>query len=114
MDTLATVAGAVRNDRDTVLHKSRELGFLTGAETEKMERAHVNSVMIVGKPYQPEPYNFKSGEITGRCQIWTTLEKKFNLSSFRLSKNQLLTVERTLLCHFGRLKRSKWLFWQSL
>jgi len=61
---LELVAGAVKNDRETVLAKSRELGFLTGAETGKMETAHVNSVMVVGKPYQPLPYDFKSGQIT--------------------------------------------------
>ena len=47
-----------------MLEKSRELGFLTGAETGKMETAHVNSVMVVGQPYQPTPYDFKSGQIT--------------------------------------------------
>ena len=43
------VAGAVRNDRHEVLMKSRELGFLTGHETSKMENAHVNSVITVGQ-----------------------------------------------------------------
>ena len=66
---LELVAGAVRNDRDTVLHKSRELGFLTGAETAKMEKAHINSVMVVGQPYQPIPYDFKSGQITADIAV---------------------------------------------
>ena len=46
------VYGAVTHDRELVYEKSVELGFLTGAESQKMKDAHVDSVMIVGEPYQ--------------------------------------------------------------
>lgn len=46
------VYGAVSHDRELVYEKSVELGFLTGAESQKMKDAHVDSVMIVGEPYQ--------------------------------------------------------------
>ena len=41
-----------------------ELGFLTGHEGQKMVDAHVDSVMIVGTPYQREPYNFYKNKMT--------------------------------------------------
>ncbi len=46
------VYGAVSHNRELVYEKSVELGFLTGAESQKMKDAHVDSVMIVGEPYQ--------------------------------------------------------------
>ena len=43
----------IKNSRFKIaLEKSVELGFLTGAESQKMKDAHVDSVMIVGEPYQ--------------------------------------------------------------
>ena len=45
------------------------MGFLTGAETVKMEKAHVNSVMVVNQPYQAVPYDFKSGQITADIAV---------------------------------------------
>ena len=58
------VAAAARHDRDGVLEKSRELGILTGHESEKMEKAHVDSVIVVGQPYKVEPYDFKNNSMT--------------------------------------------------
>ncbi|CBY20032.1 unnamed protein product [Oikopleura dioica] len=60
------VYGAVSHDRELVYEKSVELGFLTGAESQKMKDAHVDSVMIVGEPYQPDPYDFYKNDMTAK------------------------------------------------
>ncbi|KAJ9574063.1 hypothetical protein L9F63_008589 [Diploptera punctata] len=41
------IRGAADGNRDLVLSKSREIGFLTGYESKIMEQAHVDAVMIL-------------------------------------------------------------------
>lgn len=54
------VAAAARQDRDTIVEKSIELGFLTGHEVPEMIDAHVQSVILLGKPFRcrEQPFDF--------------------------------------------------------
>lgn len=59
------IDGAVRNDRNRVLEKSRECGFLTGFEGKEMEHAHVDSVMLIGEFIRAEgDYDFTQQRTT--------------------------------------------------
>ncbi|XP_067634720.1 atypical kinase COQ8B, mitochondrial isoform X2 [Eurosta solidaginis] len=58
---------AAENNRDGVLHMSREMGFLTGYETKQMEEAHVDAVMILGEMFRFDgEFNFGRQNITER------------------------------------------------
>ncbi|KAH7642962.1 abc1-like protein 2 [Dermatophagoides farinae] len=43
------IEAAIENDRQTILDKSLEIGFLTGYETEMFKNAHADSVLIIGE-----------------------------------------------------------------
>lgn len=46
---------------------SREIGFLTGYESEIMEKAHVESVRIMGETLTSQtPYDFSQQKVTKR------------------------------------------------
>lgn len=46
---------------------SREIGFLTGYESEVMEKAHIESVKIMGETLaSDEPYDFSQQNVTKR------------------------------------------------
>ena len=48
---------------------SREIGFLTGYESEIMEKAHLESVMIMGETLASDkPYDFAKTDMTTRIQ----------------------------------------------
>ncbi|KAF0852515.1 mitochondrial ubiquinone biosynthesis Coq8 [Andalucia godoyi] len=64
---LKVVHSAAEKDFDAVLKSSRKLGFLTGDESDAMNRAHVEAVMIVGEPFShPGIYDFKRHQATKR------------------------------------------------
>lgn len=69
-DYLEVVAAAARQDRAMVIEKSVALGFLTGREGREMLDAHVESVMLLGKPFRnrDENYDFASENIPGQVQ----------------------------------------------
>lgn len=51
------------------LSYSREIGFLTGYESEIMEKAHLESVMIMGETLASDkPYDFAKTDMTTRIQ----------------------------------------------
>ncbi|CAB4060421.1 ADCK [Lepeophtheirus salmonis] len=57
------------NDRKRVLEYSRKIGFLTGYESNVMNEAHVDSVMILGECFRtPGIYDFGEQQITLRLQ----------------------------------------------
>ena len=57
---LAMVAACARRDGPAVLSASRNLGFLTGDESEVMLTAHCEAAFVVGRPFASahEPYDF--------------------------------------------------------
>lgn len=48
---LQVIVAASNGDRDAILRLSRELGYLTGQESKRMQEAHVDSVLTLGLPF---------------------------------------------------------------
>ncbi|XP_018418087.1 PREDICTED: aarF domain-containing protein kinase 4 [Nanorana parkeri] len=66
-DYIEVVKAAAEGDRARVLHKSRDLKFLTGYESKVFEEAHVDTVMILGEAFaSEEPFNFGTQNTTKR------------------------------------------------
>ena len=57
------INSAVEEDREGVLKFSRDVGLLTGYESKTMNEAHVDSVMLLAKPFH-ENKNFNFGDQT--------------------------------------------------
>ncbi|KAI8070731.1 ABC1 family-domain-containing protein [Gongronella butleri] len=65
------LVSAARGDRDGVWEYSRQLGFVTGYETDVMKQAHINSVMVLGEPFSsdaPDHFDFSGQTITKRVR----------------------------------------------
>ncbi|ORZ18502.1 ABC1 family-domain-containing protein [Absidia repens] len=65
------LGSAARQDRDGVWEYSKQLGFVTGYETDVMKQAHINSVMVLGEPFTdvaPDMYDFSQQTITSRVR----------------------------------------------
>lgn len=61
------IKAAIDNDREAVLSKSLNIGFLSGYEAEAFKRAHVDSVMIIGESIrEPGKFNFGKQSVTKR------------------------------------------------
>lgn len=69
-DYLEVVAAAARQDRETIVAKSIDLGFLTGREVKEMLDAHVESVLLLGKPFRDREklYDFSLENIPSEVQ----------------------------------------------
>ncbi|TPX30955.1 hypothetical protein SmJEL517_g05609 [Synchytrium microbalum] len=68
---MQVLTAAAENDRDGVIHWSRELGFLTGLESLAMTNAHVSSVMALATPFlsdSPCPFNFAGTDLTSQVR----------------------------------------------
>ncbi|KAM8737828.1 atypical kinase COQ8A, mitochondrial [Acanthopagrus schlegelii] len=67
-DTYIEIINAAANqDREGVLHRSRDMRFLTGYESKAMENAHVDAVMILGEAFSSsEPFDFGTQSTTER------------------------------------------------
>jgi aarF domain-containing kinase len=64
---LRVVYHAAQRDYQGVIESSRKLGFLTGDESETMNKAHADAVMIVGEPFSVDgPYDFRHHQATRR------------------------------------------------
>ncbi|XP_058051624.1 atypical kinase COQ8B, mitochondrial [Ahaetulla prasina] len=64
---IEVVRAAADGDREKVLRKSKDLGFLTGFESQVFEEAHVDAVMLLGTVFSgPGPFDF-SAQDTTRC-----------------------------------------------
>lgn len=70
MDTyVRIIKAASEDDRETVLQLSRKIGFFTGYESQVMEKAHVDAVMILGEMFQYDgEFNFANQNTTQRIQ----------------------------------------------
>ncbi|KAI8339637.1 ABC1 family-domain-containing protein [Chlamydoabsidia padenii] len=63
------LGSAVRQDRQGVWEYSKQLGFVTGYETDVMKQAHVDSVMVLGEPFCAQGiYDFSQQTITARVR----------------------------------------------
>ena len=63
------IDGAARKDKEAVLEHSREVGFLTGFESKAMNDAHVESVMLLARPFHEDKnFNFGRQTITSEIQ----------------------------------------------
>jgi len=79
-DYIETIAAATRKDRDACLKYSRQLGFLTGEETQIMNDAHIDAVLILGEPFaSDEPYDFQKQNITSRIHKLIPTMLKYRL-----------------------------------
>ncbi|OAG05729.1 ubiquinone biosynthesis protein-like protein coq-8 [Paraphaeosphaeria sporulosa] len=59
------------NDRNAIRDLSIQLGYLTGAESQPMLDAHIQSVLTLAEPFQesgPEIYDFRDQTITDRVR----------------------------------------------
>lgn len=68
---LQMLQAAIAGDYDECLVWSRKVGYLTGDESEGMERAHVESMIALGEPFRPDapdPYPFEHQTITDRVK----------------------------------------------
>mmetsp|Transcript_4022 Transcript_4022/g.6029 ORF Transcript_4022/g.6029 Transcript_4022/m.6029 type:complete len:548 (-) Transcript_4022:13-1656(-) len=64
---LDVVYAALNKDRQTVLDRSIQLGFLTGKETRAMLDAHVDAVVILGEPFSAKNgFDFSAQNLTSR------------------------------------------------
>ncbi|KAL9112697.1 MAG: hypothetical protein Q9227_003000 [Pyrenula ochraceoflavens] len=62
---------ASRGDRGSVKELSKDLGYLTGYESQSMADAHVDSVLTLAEPFAesaPEVYDFRNQTITERVK----------------------------------------------
>lgn len=75
------VWAAANRDRDTILRVSREMGFLTGDESEDMTRAHVEAGLVVGEPFiSNQPFDFASSKLTKRIGAYGETFLKYRLT----------------------------------
>lgn len=66
---LELMRAAANGDREAVLQKSRDLGFLTGHECREMEEAHVAAALLLGEPFSSRtPYHFGGGRAPPRLR----------------------------------------------
>ncbi|KAI9142514.1 ABC1 family-domain-containing protein [Paraphysoderma sedebokerense] len=76
---IKVLEGAVKRDEQAVLDYSRQLGFLTGFETESMNQAHLTAVLTLAEPFRHRIYDFSSASsITSKVRslIPTMLEHR--------------------------------------
>ena len=62
---------AGKGDRETCRDRSIELGYLTGRESPEMLAAHVDSIFVLGEPFNdnaPDVYDFENQTITDRVR----------------------------------------------
>ncbi|KIH58242.1 hypothetical protein ANCDUO_11555 [Ancylostoma duodenale] len=72
------------SDADTkkIIEHSREIGFLTGYETEIMEKAHAESVLIMGETLaSSRPFDFSRQSVTKRIQNLLPIMLEHRLTS---------------------------------
>ena len=71
--------GAYKDDRDSIIHHSTNIGFLTGEESRQMYDAHYAGTMIVGEPFrcaEGELYDFGVAGLTEKVyKILPTMSK---------------------------------------
>lgn len=74
------IEAAINNDRELVLKKSQDIGFLSGYESDIFKTAHVDSVMIVGEAIrEPNKFNFGTQSVTKRIHNLVPLMLQYRL-----------------------------------
>ena len=59
--------GECAEGREMVMSASRDLGFITGDESQAMLDAHYDAALVVGEPFRShEPYDFSGGDFAAR------------------------------------------------
>ncbi|GFX76113.1 atypical kinase COQ8B, mitochondrial [Trichonephila clavipes] len=75
------IKASAERDRQNVLKYSQELGFLSGYETQVMEEAHVDAVMILGEAFAcKKPFDFKQQNMTQRIHQLVPIMLKHRLT----------------------------------
>lgn len=75
------IKASAEQDRQNVLKYSQELGFLSGYETQVMEEAHVDAVMILGEAFAcKKPFDFKLQNMTQRIHQLVPIMLKHRLT----------------------------------
>ncbi|KAG7701312.1 hypothetical protein KL930_000234 [Ogataea haglerorum] len=70
---LNCLRASVKKDYDRVQTYSKDMGFLTGLETDSMTQAHVESIIALGEPFSPvdnkgSDYDFTNQTVTDRVR----------------------------------------------
>lgn len=75
------VWAAANKDIDTIASVSKDLGFLTGDETQEMLSAHVNAGLVVGEPFlSNEPFDFAASKLPARLGQYSGTFMKHRLT----------------------------------
>lgn len=77
---ILVIKAAADGDRQLVLQRSRELGFLTGYETKVMEEAHCDAVAILGEAFSVNVFDFGTQNVTARIQNLIPVMMKHRLT----------------------------------
>ncbi|CAJ0599695.1 unnamed protein product [Cylicocyclus nassatus] len=79
---MKVIKAASDGDKQKIIDYSKEIGFLTGYETEVMKRAHVESVLILGETLaNSKPYDFSRQNITKRVHALIPIMLEHRLTS---------------------------------
>lgn len=70
---IAVLRAAIKKDRKAIKEISKDLGYLTGLESQKMVDAHIDSVLVLGEPFSPQnnggkTFDFKNQTVTDRVR----------------------------------------------
>jgi aarF domain-containing kinase len=75
------VWAAANKDVSTIASVSKNLGFLTGDETQEMLSAHVNAGLVVGEPFlSNEPFDFAGSKLPARLGQYSGTFMKHRLT----------------------------------
>lgn len=78
------VWAAANRDREGIFTVSKELGFLTGDESQEFVDAHVEAGLVVGEPFVQgdgdEPFDFANSQLTARISKYGGTFMKFRLT----------------------------------
>lgn len=79
---LKLVWAAANKDKDTILRVSKELGFLTGDESEEMINAHCEAGFILGEVFASnEPFDFSKSNLSKRIGKFGETFMKYRLTA---------------------------------
>lgn len=114
---LDIVVAAARGDRDTIVERSIDMGFLTGREVAEMVNAHVDSVILLGKPFRSrtEPFDFAAENLPAQIKAHVPTMVRLRLRPpptpvYSLHRGLSGTI--LLATKFGAAIPSGPLFWQ--
>ena len=75
------VWGAANDDKEKVLKVSKDIGFLTGDETNEMVNAHIKAGLVLGEPFLTnKPFDFANSHLTTRVSKYGETFMKYRLT----------------------------------